>query len=153
MPLGRRVFGAGQPGSRIGLEAVAQEGDDRSLDGVRIVDEGPVSAALQHDHLRPRERLPLALGLLNRDVGIGGAPDDERWAVELAELRDELLTRGGRRGPVDAQDGPPRIPYSLSYPRDAGSRSGIPSLRREPRMQVGQAGTLRRLLTSTGRRT
>src|SRR4051794_15032819 len=65
----------------------AQERDDVLQDAVRRVQRGIVAAALEHDDLRPREALALALGVFDADEAVVRAPEHERRAVERLQDR------------------------------------------------------------------
>src|SRR6187551_3240808 len=72
-----------------GAELPGEEGDYRRLHLLRRVPHRPVAAFLEEDDLGVGERLPLLLGVLHLDVGVMGAPDDQRRPIQLAQRRPQ----------------------------------------------------------------
>src|SRR3954469_22535594 len=88
-------------------DLLPQERHDIGRNALGLLDEGPVTGALEVLDAHRGKRLALAFGLLARDVGVGGAEHDERGKVSLAEPLGQGLQRVRLGSAVELEDRPP----------------------------------------------
>jgi hypothetical protein len=101
----------GQPAAACGVRPPTtspKELEHQLFGALRVVDEGPVPAAVQDLDAGAGEGLALPLGQGDRQVGVVAAPDDQGRAVQRPQRRPEPDAGAGRvvGGPVQGQDGP-----------------------------------------------
>jgi len=77
----------------VSCQLLFQEGDDRSMRRCRVIDERPMPAVGQDDHLGAREARPLTLGLLDGNPEIVSTPQDQCGYVELAHWERAVGSR------------------------------------------------------------